>query len=71
MSTETVTENVFTAVGRRKTASARVRLVPGSGKITINGRDFEDYCFSEFMQRGVKQPFVLTETGEQFDAFVR
>ena len=68
----TTEQTVFLAVGRRKTASARVRLTPGgSGKITINGRDFEDYCFSEAMQRGVKQPFVLTESTDQFDTVIR
>ncbi|MEO0793915.1 MAG: 30S ribosomal protein S9 [Verrucomicrobiota bacterium] len=68
----TETQTVFTAVGRRKTSSARVRLTPGgSGKITINGREFEDYCFSESMQRGIKLPFDLTETTGQFDVFIR
>jgi len=72
MSTVTETQNVFTAVGRRKTASARVRLIGGgSGKITINGRDFDDYCFSEFMQRGVKHAFDITETEGQFDTVIR
>jgi len=68
----TETQTAFTAVGRRKTSSARVRLIQGgSGKITINDRDFEDYCFSEMMQRGIKQPFDLTETVGQFDVMIR
>lgn len=67
----TETQTAFTAVGRRKTSSARVRLTPGSGKITINDRDFEDYCFSESMQRGVNHAFDITETKEQFDVFIR
>lgn len=68
----TETQTVFTAVGRRKTATSRVRLSPGgSGKITINDREFEDYCFSETMQRGVMQPFDITETKGEFDVFIR
>lgn len=65
-------QTAFTAVGRRKTSSARVRLIQGgSGKITINGREFEDYCFSEMMQRGINQPFDITETRTQFDVVIR
>lgn len=65
-------QTALVAVGRRKTSSARVRLtLGGSGKITINGRDFEDYCFSESMQRGVLRPLVLTENQDNVDVVVR
>ncbi|WP_269537234.1 30S ribosomal protein S9 [Cerasicoccus fimbriatus] len=68
----TETQTVYTAVGRRKTSSARVRLTPGgSGKITINDREFEDYCYSEMMQRGVARPLDITETKADFDVFIR
>ncbi|WP_309380116.1 30S ribosomal protein S9 [Cerasicoccus frondis] len=67
----TETQTVFTAVGRRKTSSARVRLIQGgSGKITINGREFEDYCYSEMMQRGVARPLDITETKADFDVVI-
>lgn len=43
----TQTEDVYVAVGRRKEASARVRLSRGTGKIVINGKDLEEYCYSD------------------------
>ncbi|GHB90058.1 30S ribosomal protein S9 [Cerasicoccus arenae] len=67
----TETQTVFTAVGRRKTSSARVRLIQGgTGKFTINGRTFEDYCFSESMQRGVARPLDITESKTDFDVVI-
>lgn len=66
-----VNDNTYVAVGRRKTATARVRLTPGSGKITINGREFEDYCCTDQLQRMVMRPFQEAEATGQFDAFVR
>ena len=55
------------AVGRRKEAVARVRLVPGSGKFTLNGRTLEDYFPNKVHQQLVKSPLVLVEREEQFD----
>ena len=53
--------NDFNAVGRRKSAVARVRLVPGDGKIIINGRDIENYFGYETLKMTVRQPIVLTK----------
>ncbi|BAL85877.1 putative ribosomal protein S9 [Actinoplanes missouriensis 431] len=54
-------------VGRRKEAIVRVRLVPGSGKITCNNRDLENYFPSKVNQQLIREPLVTTERGEQFD----
>jgi len=56
--------------GRRKRAVARVFLRPGSGKITVNGRAFEQYFPSETSRAIVKQPLLATETSEQFDILI-
>ncbi len=53
--------------GRRKTATARVFLRPGSGAITVNGRSLDDYFPNEVLKMVIKQPLHLTETTEQFD----
>ena len=55
------------AVGRRKEAVARVRLVPGSGNFTLNGRTIDDYFPNKVHQQLVKSPLVLVEREEQFD----
>lgn len=55
------------AVGRRKEAVVRVRLVPGTGKFTLNGRTLEDYFPNKVHQQLVKSPLVLVEREEQFD----
>ena len=57
----------FYGTGRRKSSVARVRVYPGSGKITINGRDIDDYFGLETLKLIVRQPLALTETAEQFD----
>ena len=57
----------YYGTGRRKSSVARVRVYPGSGKVTINGRDMDDYFGLETLKLIVRQPLVLTETGEQFD----
>ncbi|GAA0928053.1 30S ribosomal protein S9 [Virgisporangium aurantiacum] len=56
-------------VGRRKEAIVRVRLVPGTGKFALNGRELENYFPSKVHQQLVKEPLVLTERGETFDVF--
>ena len=59
----------FNAVGRRKTAVARVRLVPGKGDIIINKRELDDYFGLETLKMSVRQPLVLVNaTG--FDVLV-
>lgn len=60
----------YQAVGRRKKAVARVRLVPGDGKIIINKRDIDDYFGLETLKMTVRQPLVLTETLSRFDILV-
>ena len=53
--------NGTNATGRRKKSIARVRLVPGSGKVVINGRSLEDYFASGFLQLIVNQPIATAE----------
>ena len=57
----------FYGTGRRKKSVARVRLVPGTGVITINGRDIDDYFGLETLKLIVNQPFGITETAGKFD----
>ncbi len=54
-------------VGRRKEAIVRVRLVPGTGKITCNGRDLEAYFPSKVHQQLIREPLSTAEKPEQFD----
>ncbi|MDR0614762.1 MAG: 30S ribosomal protein S9, partial [Lactobacillales bacterium] len=56
--------------GRRKNAVARVRLVPGNGKITVNKRDVEDYIPYANLRLVINQPFGITETTGAYDVFV-
>ena len=60
----------FHAVGRRKKAIARVRLIPGEGNITVNKRNLEEYFGYETLKTVVRQPLVLTETLGKFDVVV-
>ena len=62
------TTNDFLGTGRRKTSIARVRLMTGSGKITVNGRPFENYFPVETLRATASQPLVLTSTAEKLDA---
>ena len=57
----------FYGTGRRKKSTARVRIMPGTGVITINGRDIEDYFGLETMKLIVNQPFGVTGTEGKFD----
>ena len=61
--------NDFNAVGRRKKAVARVRLVPGEGKIVVNKRDIDNYFGLETLKMTVRQPLTLTST-TSFDVLV-
>ncbi|WP_134322758.1 30S ribosomal protein S9 [Cumulibacter soli] len=54
-------------VGRRKEAVVRVRLVPGTGKFSLNGRDLENYFPNKVHQQLIKEPFVTLEKEDQFD----
>jgi small subunit ribosomal protein S9 len=55
------------AVGRRKTAVARVIMAPGSGKITVNKKAFETYFPLEMLRRDVMKPFEVTQTTGKYD----
>ena len=57
----------FYGTGRRKKSTARVRIVPGTGVITINGRDIDDYFGLETLKLIVNQPFKVTGTDGKFD----
>ena len=58
---------VFYGTGRRKSSIARVRLVEGNGKITINGKDIEDFFGLETLKVIVRQPLTVTDTTSKYD----
>jgi small subunit ribosomal protein S9 len=60
----------YRGTGRRKKAIARVRLVPGTGKISINNRDLEDYIKYETLRTLVREPLMITDTMGQYDVLV-
>ena len=60
----------YYGTGRRKSSIARVRLVPGSGKITVNNREFADYIPSAAVRLDVLQPLTLTNTTTGYDVLV-
>ena len=65
-----MSEVSYNAVGRRKKAIARVRLIPGEGNITINKRDLDSFFGLETLKTTVRQPLTLTETLGRFDVIV-
>ena len=60
----------YMGTGRRKTSVARVRLLPGSGKITINKRDIEEYFDFDTLKVLVREPLEITDTLDKYDVFV-
>ena len=60
----------YYGTGRRKKSIARVYLIPGTGKITVNKRDIDDYFGLETLKVIVRQPLVATETTDKFDILV-
>ncbi len=60
----------YYGTGRRKSSVARVYLIPGSGKITINKRDIDEYLGLETLKVVVRQPLTLTNTLDKFDVLV-
>ena len=58
---------VYYGTGRRKSSIARVRLVEGSGKITVNGKDLDEYFGLETLKVIVKQPLTVTNTTAKYD----
>ncbi len=57
----------YYGTGRRKSAVARVYLRPGSGKLSVNKRDFEEYFPNRVLKMVIKQPLLITETADKFD----
>ena len=64
-------KRMFLGTGRRKSSVAQVKLVPGSGKITVNGRDVRDFFPYETNVMDLKQPLVMTNNEETFDVEVK
>ena len=58
---------VYTGTGRRKSSIARVRLIEGSGKITINGKDIDEFFGLETLKVIVRQPLTVTNTTDKYD----
>jgi len=61
----------YWGTGRRKEAVARVRLVPGTGAMNINGKTLEQYFGRDTLRTYVKRPLELTETADRFDVLAR
>lgn len=65
------TKVYFYGTGRRKNAVACVRIVPGTGKITVNGKDIDEYFGLDTLKLIVRQPFAATGTEGQFDIIAK
>jgi small subunit ribosomal protein S9 len=66
------TSTIITATGRRKRASARVRLIPnGTGSFKVNNKDLETYCYAEALSRMAESPLVTVERKGQFDVIAK
>lgn len=63
-------KKIITASGRRKSSVARVKMVPGNGKIIVNGKDVSEYLPFEVLVMDLKQPLVLTNNESTFDITV-
>ena len=59
--------NVYTGTGHRKTSIARVKLIPGKGKITVNGKDVNEYFTNKILVMDLCQPLDVTNTRELYD----
>jgi len=66
-----LSEVQYIGTGRRKESVARVRLVPGGGRIVINGKEMDDYFGLETLKLIVRQPLVATETEGTFDVITK
>ena len=63
--------NVINGTGRRKCSIARVRIMPGKGKMTINGQDMEEYLPTDVLRVIAKQPLTVTSNDGKFDVIVK
>ena len=63
-------KNVYYGTGRRKASIAKVKLIPGKGKVTVNGKDVHEYLPYETLVMDLMQPLELTKTAEIFDVEV-
>jgi small subunit ribosomal protein S9 len=66
-----LSEVQYLGTGRRKESVARVRMLPGSGRIVINGKDMDQYFGLETLKLIVRQPLVTTETDGRFDVIAK
>ena len=66
----TLAKEKYYGTGRRKNSIARVYLVPGTGKVTINKRDMDNYFGLDTLKLIVRQPLELTNTADKFDVLV-
>jgi small subunit ribosomal protein S9 len=57
----------YDAIGRRKNATARIRLVPGQGKVAVNGRDLLEYFKREVLKMVIEQPLIASDTLSKFN----
>ena len=71
MAEKKVNSNQIIATGRRKKSIARVRLFPGTGKCTVNGREMGEYLQRDTLLLVARQPFEITGTGDKYDIIVR
>lgn len=65
-----IAEDQLQGTGRRKTAVARVRLVPGNGRIVVNGKEAADYFGRPVLEMIVRSPLRVTKTEDRFDVYV-
>ena len=65
-----VKQNVYYGTGKRKTSIAKVKLIPGTGKVTVNGKDVHEYLPFETLVMDLTQPLEMTNTKEIFDVVV-
>ena len=67
----TTPDNIFIATGRRKTATARIRITAGSGKLVVNGRSFDSYFSHENFSKQAYAPLLTVDMREKIDEFCR
>ena len=63
--------NEVLATGRRKCAVARVKMTPGTGKVFVNGKNWEEYFTTEALRGFIAQPFAVSAETDKFDVFAR